>query len=351
MLDLAIVIVNYNTCHKLRDCLASIAGSQGDYTFETWVIDNASSDGSADIVRQEFPGVNLIASPVNGGFSYANNLGLRAVGFRPVADEAPRSAREIRDLLPAGTAASPVLGQRKGPDNAPNLSRSRRPLVVPGQGRGLPRYALLLNPDTVLPPTALSDMMDYMDSRPESGAAGPKLVRADGSLDLACRRSFPTPEISFYRMVGLSRLFPHSRRFGRYNLTYLDPNQEAEVDSVVGAFMMVRREAIQDAGLLDERFFMYGEDLDWALRIKQAGWTIYYNPNVTVLHHKRAASTGSQRAQFEFYRAMYLFYQKHYAADTPFWWHWLIMAGIALKGGIRLVREMWRPSGPTEVAS
>jgi hypothetical protein len=166
-------------------------------------------------------------------------------------------------------------------------------------------------------------------------------VRADGSLDLACRRSFPTPEVSFYRMVGLSRLFPRSRRFGRYNLTYLEPDQETEVDSVVGAFMMVRRAAIEDAGLLDERFFMYGEDLDWALRIKRAGWKIYYNPRVTVLHHKRASSTGNQRAHFEFYRAMYLFYQKHYAADTPIWLHWLVVAGIALKGGTRLMREMW----------
>ncbi len=322
MLDLAIIIANYNTRDKLRDCLASIAGSQGDLACETWVVDNASGDGSAAMVRQEFPDVRVIASPVNGGFAYANNLGLRAAGFPPTGDEAPRSAREMANLLPAGAPHS-----------------------------GLPRYALLLNPDTVLPPTALREMVAYLDGRPEIGAAGPRLVRADGSLDLACRRSFPTPEVSFYRMVGLSRLFPRSRRFGRYNLTYLDPDQEAEVDSVVGAFMMVRREAIQDAGLLDERFFMYGEDLDWALRIRQAGWKIYYNPNVTVLHYKRAASAGDQRANFEFYRAMYLFYEKHYAADTPFWLHWPIMAGIALKGGRRLMREMWgAPGAPAEVA-
>ncbi|MFQ5342698.1 MAG: glycosyltransferase family 2 protein [Anaerolineae bacterium] len=311
MLDLAIVIANYNTRDKLRDCLASIAGSQGKLAVATWVVDNASSDGSVDMVRQAFPGVNVIASSVNGGFAYANNLGLRAAGFHPIGDEAPRSAREMANLPTAGATH---------PDP--------------------PRYALLLNPDTVLPPTALSDMVAYLDGRPDLGAAGPRLVRADGSLDLACRRSFPTPEVSFYRMVGLSRLFPRSRRFGRYNLTYLDPDQETEVDSVVGAFMMVRREAIQDAGLLDERFFMYGEDLDWALRMKQAGWKVYYNPNVTVLHYKRAASAGSERASFEFYRAMYLFYEKHYAADTPFWLHWPIMAGIALKGGRRLMCEM-----------
>ncbi|MFQ5854217.1 MAG: glycosyltransferase family 2 protein [Anaerolineae bacterium] len=323
MLDLAIVIVNYNTRDPLRDCLVSIGGSHGDLALETWVVDNASSDDSVAMVRRKFPDVHVIASPVNGGFAHANNLGLRAAGFRPVGDEAPVSARKVVDLLDIGT-----------------LDR-----------REQPRYTLLLNPDTVLPPTALHDMVAYLDGRPEIGAAGPKLVRADGSLDLACRRSFPTPEVSFYRMVGLSRLFPQSRRFGRYNLTYLDPDQEAEVDSVVGAFMLVRREAIQDAGLLDERFFMYGEDLDWALRIKQAGWKIYYNPNVTVLHHKRAASAGSRRAHFEFDRAMYLFYDKHYAADTPFWLHWLIVAGLALRGGTRLLREMWRPqTEPAEVA-
>lgn len=313
--DLAIVIANYNTRDKLRDCLDSIAGSEGGFAYQTWVVDNASHDGSVAMVRQAFPEVRVIASPVNGGFSYANNLGLRAVGFYPIGDEAPRSARRIAELLPADLI-----------------------------NRAPPRYALLLNPDTVLPPTALREMIAYLDGRPEIGAAGPKLLRPDGQLDLACRRSFPTPEVSFYRIVGLSRLFPRSRRFGRYNLTYLDPDQEAEVDSVVGAFMMVRREAIQDAGLLDERFFMYGEDLDWALRIKQAGWKIYYNPRVTVLHHKRAASVGSSRARFEFYRAMYLFYEKHYAAETPFWLHWLIMAGLALKGGIPLIREMGRSS-------
>jgi N-acetylglucosaminyl-diphospho-decaprenol L-rhamnosyltransferase len=195
-------------------------------------------------------------------------------------------------------------------------------------------------------------MVDYLDAHPDVGVAGPKLVRADGSLDLACRRSFPTPEVSFYRITGLSRLFPQSPRFGRYNMTYLDPDVETEVDSVVGAFMLVRREAIQQVGLLDERFFMYGEDLDWALRIQQAGWKIYYNPRVTVFHHKRAASTGSSRAQYEFYRAMYLFYDKHYAGDTPFWLHWLILAGIALKGGSRLAREMWQGlNGSAEAAA
>lgn len=284
MLDLSIVIVNYNTCKLLRDCLISIYQSQGNFTFNVVVVDNASPDQSAQMVALEFSQAILIANSENGGFAAANNQGLRQVGFQ--IDGTPR------------------------PES--------------------PRYALLLNPDTVLPPTALADMLAFMDTRPEAGAAGPKLVRPDGSLDLACRRAFPTPEISFYRMVGLSKLFPHSRLFGRYNMTFANPDELIEVDAVVGAFMLVRREAIAQAGLLDETYFMYGEDLDWAYQIKAHGWKVYYNPAVTVTHVKRAASRHSPKAQMEFYRAMDIFYRKFYAASTPFWLHGLVVAGINL---------------------
>ncbi|MEW5959442.1 MAG: glycosyltransferase family 2 protein [Chloroflexota bacterium] len=284
MLDLSIIIVNYNTRDMLRNCLNSIFHSQGKLTFEVYVVDNASTDGSSDMVRSEFPQVKLIASPVNGGFAYANNLGLRRSGF----------------------------------DNGGRL------LPPP------PRYALLLNPDTVLPSTALVDMVAFMDDQPEAGAAGPKLVLPDGSLDLACRRAFPTPAVSFYRMVGLARLFPGHRLFGRYNMTFADPDEQIEVDSVVGAFMMVRREAIAQTGLLDESYFMYGEDLDWAYQIKANGWKIYYHPAVTVTHVKRAASRHSPRARVEFYRAMDIFYRKFYADSTPFWLHSLVVLGINL---------------------
>ena len=289
MLDLGIVIVSWNTRDLLRDCLKSVQASEGDFTRRVIVVDNASSDGSADMVRVEFPDVLVIANDDNLGFPAANNQGFRALGLEQ------------------------------------------------GCGNDTPRYALALNPDTVLPSTALRDMIAYMDADERIGVAGPKLVLLDGSLDMACRRSFPSPEISFYRMIGLSSLFPHSRRFGRYNMTYLDPDLEIEVDSVVGAFMMVRRAAIQRVGLFDDVFFMYGEDLDWAYRIKQAGWIVMYNPRVTVTHVKRAASRQSPRAQREFYRAMLIFYRKHYRATTGWWLHSLIMLGLALKGG----RPIW----------
>lgn len=291
MHDLGIVIVNWNTRDYLKRCLETVLASEGDFSFLVVVVDNASTDGSADMVCGEFPTVRVIRSETNGGYSYANNLGLRALGYR----------------------------------GAGNVDADA------------PRYALLLNPDTEVPPDALYQMTKFMDSHSEIGIAGPKLVLGDGSLDLACRRSFPTPVVSLYRFSGLSKLFPHSPRFGRYNMTFVDPDQELEVDSVVGAYMQVRREAIEGAGLLDETFFMYGEDLDWAYRIKKAGWKVFYQPQVTVKHVKRAASRKSQKAQFEFQRAMLIFYRKHYRKTTPWWLHTLVMTGLLLKGG----RSLW----------
>jgi N-acetylglucosaminyl-diphospho-decaprenol L-rhamnosyltransferase len=179
------------------------------------------------------------------------------------------------------------------------------------------------------------------------GVAGPKLVLEDGSLDVACRRSFPTPMVSFYRFSGLSKLFPHNPRFGRYNMTFVDPDLELEVDSVVGAYMQVRREAVRDAGLLDEAFFMYGEDLDWAFRIKEAGWKVFYHPQVMVKHIKRASSRRSKKAQFEFQRAMLIFYRKHYRRTTPLWLHLMVILGLMVKGGPELLTELRQTMPPS----
>lgn len=287
MTDLGVVIVSWNTRDLLRKCLQTVFASEG-LSYKVVVVDNASTDGSPEMVRREFPQAMLIVSETNEGFSMANNKGLR------------------------------LLGLDKGKNDA-----------------NAPRYGLLLNSDTEVPVTALAEMVRYMDrpDRQDTGAVGCKLVLPSGELDWACRRSFPTPEISFYRMIGLSKLFPHSKRFGRYNMTYLSPDIETEVDSVVGAFMMIRREAIAQVGLLDETYWMYGEDLDWAFRIKQAGWKIRYNPAVTVLHVKRASSRQSQRAKLAFTEAMEKFYREHYRQTTPFWLHLLVMTGLTLKGG------------------
>jgi N-acetylglucosaminyl-diphospho-decaprenol L-rhamnosyltransferase len=301
MLDLGIVILNWNTCDLLRRCLQTVYASSGDFRYQVVVVDNASTDDSAQMVAHEFPQATLIVSPTNGGYSYGNNLGLRALGYH----------------------------------NAGKVDTTA------------PRYALLLNPDTEVPPDGLCAMVQYMDAHPNVGIAGPKLILSDGSLDKACRRSFPTPLISAYHYMGLAKLFPKSKTFGRYNMTYLDPDVETEVDSVVGAYMQIRRDAIERVGLLDEAFFMYGEDLDWAYRIKNAGWKVMYHPKVTVKHVKRAASRQSQRAQFEFYRAMLIFYRKHYRSTTPWWLHSLVMTGLLVKGGRNLWQELRQPALPS----
>ena len=300
-LDLAIVILSYNTLHLLRDCLHSVFASDTSMRYRVYVVDNGSTDGSIEMVQAEFPAVQLIVNPTNRGYSAGNNVALRRLGF---GADAPAGAQD-----------------RSAP--------------------ALPRFVLLLNSDTVVPPGALDAMVHFLEERPTVGVAGPRVRRPDGSLDLACRRSFPTPQVSFYRMVGLSRLFPKSRRFNEYNLQYLPEDAVHPVDSVVGAFMLVRREAILEAGLLDERFFMYGEDLDWAKRIKDAGWEIWYNGQVEITHVKEASSRRSGKSRVDFYEAMWLYYRKHHRAETGRWVDRAIALGIALKGGMSVARYLW----------
>jgi GT2 family glycosyltransferase len=201
-----------------------------------------------------------------------------------------------------------------------------------------------------VPPGELDHLVGYLESHPEVGVAGPKLLLADGSLDLACRRAFPTPEIALYRMIGLSRLFPRSPRFARYNMTYLAPEIETEVDSVVGACMLVRGSIIHEVGLLDETFFMYGEDLDWAYRIKQYGWRIMYVPSATVHHYKRASSSQRPFQSIRhFYNAMRVFHRKHFAATTPAPLNLLIEVGITLKEVWGLGSNLLRPPAARQV--
>ncbi|MCU0463420.1 MAG: glycosyltransferase family 2 protein [Anaerolineae bacterium] len=298
MLDLGIVILNYRTPHDiLRNCLHSVFASTG-VTYRVTVVDSSESadKNGVALVRGEFPQADLIEC-ANKGFSFSNNLALRQMGFseRGVSNDAPR-------------------------------------------------YALLLNPDTEVEPDSFAHMVALMDADPTIGIAGPKLVQGDGSLDRACRRSFPTPWVSFTHFSGLAKRFPNNPRFARYNLTFRDPNETYEVDSVVGAYMQLRREAIAATGLLDETFFMYGEDIDWCYRVKQAGFKVMYHGGVTVKHLKSTVGKLSPKAQFEFYRAMLIFYRKHYRRTTPLPFHLLILAGILAKGGRALLPEVRHPS-------
>ena len=325
MPSLAIVILNYNRADLLADCLDSIYAAPTRSTLAVWVVDNASHDGSAAMVRARFPQARLIESPTNGGYSYGNNLALREL--LQIADCRLQISKEKASSA-IGNLQS-AIGNRQAP---------------------LPDYIMLLNNDTIVPAGALDGLVDYLEGHPEVGTVGPKLILPDGSLDLACRRSVPTPEVSFYRMLGLSRLFPKSPRFARYNLTYLDPDMETEVDALVGACMLLRSSVVREVGLLDEQFFMYGEDLDWAYRIKQYGWRVAYYPRVVIYHYKRAASTRraipSLRA---FYDAMRIFHRKHYAATTPTILNTLIEIGITLKEFLALGRNYLRPPASRRV--
>ena len=291
-LDVSVVIVNYKVRDLLRDCLASLAHDIGDgpaqLRGEVWVVDNASGDGSVEMMAAEFPQVKVIASTWNRGYGAANNLAIR-------------------------------------------------------QATG--RYLLILNPDTKLPPRAIIDTIAEMERHPDIGALGPKLIRADGTLDRACRRSFPSPEVAFYRLFGLARLFPNHPRFAAYNLLNVDEDTALDVDSVCGAYMLLRREVVERVGMFDEAFRMYGEDLDWAYRIKQAGWRVRYHPAVTVLHLKGQSSrqrpVSSIRA---FYDAMRVFYDKHYAQEHARPFNLLIHTGIGLFEVAALVRNRLKPS-------
>jgi N-acetylglucosaminyl-diphospho-decaprenol L-rhamnosyltransferase len=296
MKDLGIVIVNWNTHDFLARCLESLMVNHGP-SVQVVVVDNASTDGSAAMVQARFPSVQLINNPINGGFSYGNNIGLRALGYGGM-----------------GAVSADA-----------------------------PRYALLLNPDTTVPPDALARMVAWMDAHPEIGVGGPRLMMDDHQLDKACRRGLPTPEVAFYHYSGLARLFPHNPRFGRYNMTFVAIDQSIAVDSVVGAYMQVRRECIDAVGLLDEQFFMYGEDIDWCYRIQQRGWQVWYYADVTVYHHKRAASRKSQNAQFEFWRSMLLFYRKHFQSSTPLPVHGLVLLALLFKGGRQLWPDIFPP--------
>ncbi|WP_026369684.1 glycosyltransferase family 2 protein [Kallotenue papyrolyticum] len=305
MAELDVIILNYNRADLLRPCLQSVLNSVVSHTLRVWVVDNASTDGSAELVAREFPAVQLIRNPVNNGFAAGNNLALRAI------------------LAQAATTATTTPASR---------------------------YVMLLNNDTVVEPDALQLLIDYLEAHPAVGAVGPKLLLLDGSLDLACRRSFPSPAVSFYRMTGLSRLFPHSPRFGRYNLTFLDPDLETEVDALVGAAMVVRLEVVREVGLLDESFFMYGEDLDWCFRIKAFGWRIVYYPRAVIHHHKRAASTRRALPSIRaFYDAMRIFHRKHYARQTSAPLNWLIEVGITLKEWWALTSNLVRPPARRQV--
>ncbi len=265
------LIVSYNVKDLLLQCLESFYSS-ADVPVEAVVVDNASSDGSAAAVTSEFPQAVVMQESSNIGFGRAANVGLERC-----------------------------------------------------QGR----FVLLLNPDVTLEPRTVGRLADFMLTRPDAGAVGPRILLEDGSLDPDARRSFPVPSALFYRTVGLSRLFPKSPRFGRYNMGHVDESEVHEMDSGTAACLMLRKAAVDRVGFFDPRYFMYGEDVDLCYRLKLGGWKIFYLPSVSVVHHKGAATHKVARKMlYERHRAMWSFHTKHHAEDASAFANGLVWAQI-----------------------
>lgn len=259
MIDLSIIIVNYNVKEFLLNLLDSIGKAANNISIEIIVVDNASDDGSVDAIKEKYPDVILIQSSHNIGFGAANNL---------------------------------ALERAKG------------------------KYFLLLNPDTIVREDTFKKMINFFEEHPECGIAGCKVLNPDGSLQLACRRGFPGPWTSFTKVMGLSKLFPKSRLFAKYNLTYLDENQTYEVDAVSGAFMMMRREVYEKIGGFDPQFFMYGEDLDLCYRAQKNNFKVYYVHSTEIIHYKGESTKRSSIDETKlFYDAMHLFVKKHFSSS------------------------------------
>ncbi len=256
-MQLSVVIVNYNVKYFLEQALHTVRKACLGLEAEVFVVDNHSVDGSCEMVKNLFPEVILIENKENVGFAKANNQAIR---------------------------------RSKG------------------------KYVLLLNPDTVIEEDCFKKVIGFMDQTPDAGAVGVKMIDGSGRFLPESKRGLPTPEVAFYKISGLAALFPKSRRFGKYHLGFLNSEEIHEVDVLAGAFMMIRHDVLKQVGLLDEDYFMYGEDIDLSYCIHQAGFKNYYYPETTIIHYKgESTKKTSVNFVFTFYRAMVIFAKKHYS--------------------------------------
>jgi len=292
-MDLSIIIVNYNVKHFLVQCLHSVQQAMDrlkeersqaqDMGTEVFVVDNNSVDGSVAELRQKFPWVKVLVNEKNLGFSKANNQALR-------------------------------------------------------ESAG--RYVLLLNPDTVVEEDSFLKCMEFMDAHPEAGALGVKMIDGKGEFLPESKRALPTPTVSFYKMFGLASLFPRSKRFGQYHLGHLNKDETHPVDVLAGAFMFLRRETLEQTGLLDETFFMYGEDIDLSYRISQSGYLNYYFPETTIIHYKgESTKKGSLNYVRMFYQAMIVFAGKHFTSRKARTFRFLIHMAIYFRATLSLLKR------------
>ncbi len=255
-MKLSIIIVNYNVRAYLEQCLRTVFTAMEGVDGEVFVVDNLSTDGSVEMVREKFPAVKLIANQENVGFSRANNQAIRT-----------------------------------------------------SQGE----YVLLLNPDTVVGEDVFQRVVAFMDSRPLVGGLGVKMIDGTGRFLPESKRGLPTPKVAFFKIIGLTRIFPKSRVFGRYHLGHLAEDEAAPIEILSGACMFLRKKTLDEVGLLDENFFMYGEDIDLSYRITLAGYENWYFPDARIIHYKgESTKKSSVNYVFVFYNAMAIFARKHF---------------------------------------
>jgi GT2 family glycosyltransferase len=282
--DLSVVIVNYNVANFLEQCLNSVFAASQNLGIEVFVVDNNSVDGSVTLVREKFPTVHLIANTENVGFSKANNQAI-------------------------------------------HLSQGR--------------YVLLLNPDTVVEQDTFDKCVAYMDAHPKAGGLGVRMLDGKGRFLPESKRGLPTPAVSFYKIFGLSKLFPKSKKFGTYHLGFLDEHQTHEVDVLSGAFMLLRAVTLGKVGLLDEAFFMYGEDIDLSYRIQLGGYSNIYFPETKIIHYKgESTKKGSLNYVFVFYKAMVIFAKKHFSARYARLFSLAIHLAIYLRASASILKRV-----------
>lgn len=280
-MQISVIIVNYNVEFFLEQCLNSVYAALKHVEGEVYVVDNNSIDGSVDMVRSKFPEVKLIANKDNVGFSRANNQALK-------------------------------LAEGK--------------------------YHLLLNPDTIVEEDTFLKVVNFMEEHPEAGGLGVKMIDGKGNFLPESKRGLPTPKDAFYKIFGLSRLFPRSKKFGRYHLSFLDKDQTHEVEILSGAFMLLRKETLDKIGLLDEEFFMYGEDIDLSYRIILGGYKNYYYPETRIIHYKgESTKKSSINYVFVFYNAMIIFARKHFSEKNARSYSFLINMAIYFRAGIAIM--------------
>lgn len=290
-MKLSVVIVNYNVEFFLEQCLQSVFKAMNGIEGEVFVVDNNSVDGSVYMLKEKFPQVHLIANNDNPGFSKANNQAIR---------------------------------QAKG------------------------EYVLLLNPDTVVQEDTFRTCIEFMDAHQQAGACGVKLIDGKGRYLPESKRGIPWPDTAFYKIFGLAALFPRSKRFGRYYLGFLDPEQVQEIEVLSGAFMFMRKSALDKAGLLDEAFFMYGEDIDLSYRILKAGYKVYYTPATRIIHYRgESTRKGSFNYVLIFYQAMIIFARKHFSSRHAYVFSFLIRMAVYMRAGVAIARRavaaIWLP--------